>query len=461
LFTSLFLGFFGARPPQERRPGPWRRGSRIAALAVLLLAAGCRQQQPAATPLASPQSAEPTREAAPTAAGPFRLHVPLLASQPGGEAYPPPPGATAAAVVTPASPTATPDFPRYQGQPMPREAFGVQIHLHRENLSGIMRHLEALDMGWVKVQVEWKIFEPGPGRYDDYRFKELDRLVDAANRRDIRVLLGVAKAPEWSRPTTEADGPPADSAHFRAFMLHLATRYRDRVSAYELWNEPNLMREWTGAPLSAAALVQLVAAGSAGVREADPAALVISPAPATTGINDGITAVDDRRYLEQMMAAGLAQWVDGIGIHPYGWANPPDSSAAAPDPAVPSHNDHPSFFFADTIRDYRTILDRSGAAGKPLWVTEFGWASYEGLGMAPPQGLEYMADVTEREQAQYTLRAYELALDWGLEGPLILWNLNIAPTFGPEFPETAYSLLRPDGSLRPAYLSLATIPKEG
>ena len=154
--------------------------------------------------------------------------------------------------------------------------------------------------------------------------------------------------------------------------------------------------------------------------------------------------------------------VEVIGAHPYGWANPPDSTAYAQDPAesgtdAPSHNNHPSFFFADTLRDYRAILDQSGRSEMPIWSTEFGWGSYDGFGRLPPEGVEYMAYVDEWQQATYILRAYELAHDWEWAGPLFLWNLNFAPTFGPDFVESAYSLLRPDGAPRPVYKALPAL----
>jgi hypothetical protein len=316
-----------------------------------------------------------------------------------------------------------------------------------------------LDVGWVKVQVSWKIYEPQQGQYDDYRLNELDQLVARANEAGIKVLLGVAKAPEWSRTTTEMDGPPSDYQTFSSFMTFLAARYKGSVHAYELWNEPNLQREWNGAQLSPADTVALIRAGAEGVRATDSGVTLISSAPAPTGINDGITAIDDRIFFQGMVIAGIASVVDAVGVHPYGWANPPDSTFATPDPSIPSHNNHPSFFFADTLQDYRSILDQNGHQTVPLWATEFGWGSYQGLGVEPPPGVEYMAYVSEWQQAQYTLRVYEMANDWPSVGPMILWNLNFGPTFGSAFVESAYSLLRPDGSSRPIYHSIASITK--
>jgi hypothetical protein len=65
-----------------------------------------------------------------------------------------------------------------------------------------------------------------------------------------------------------------------------------------------------------------------------------------------------------------------------------------------------------------------------------------------------MADVTEWEQAEYLLRALEIGLHDDALGPMIIWNLNFGPLLGDEFSESGYSILRPDGSRRPAYRSL-------
>ena len=332
-------------------------------------------------------------------------------------------------------------------------------------MRSIMRHLQALGIGWVKVQVSWKLYQPETGAYSEDRLDELDRLVEAAANNDIQVLLSVSKAPEWSRPTTELDGPPADYGLYRDFMTMLAGRYEGRVSAYELWNEPNLQREWNGSPLSAADLARLITAGAEGVRAADPAAAVISSAPATTGINDGVMAIDDRLFLRGMLDAGIADVVDGIGVHPYGWANPPDSSHTAPDPSVPSHNNHPSFFFKDTLSDYQALLAEYGVED-PLWVTEFGWGSFDQLTdddgdpAQPLAGAEFMSNVTEWEQAAYLLRALELGQQDASIGPMIMWNLNFGPLLGDEFSESGYSILRPDGSRRAAYHTLEQADKQ-
>ena len=173
----------------------------------------------------------------------------------------------------------------------------------------------------------------------------------------------------------------------------------------------------------------------------------------TTGIDDKLNAIDDRVYLRAMIAAGVGDFVDAIGAHPYGAANPPDERAADATHKASGFNNHPSFFFLDTLEDYHAILSQANI-NKPIWITEVGWPSIERFGSVNTTGWEYAREVSEADQAAYLLRAIQLRRDRAWIGPLIIWNLNIAPLSGPGKPESAYGLLRPDGSRRPAYQQL-------
>jgi hypothetical protein len=325
------------------------------------------------------------------------------------------------------------------------------VHLFGVDVDQALAWAEGTGTEWVKQQIEWTNIEQAP---DEYNWWELDKIVEKANARGLKLMLGVNHAPGWLRTETLEYGPPHDPAEFGRFMGLLATRYKGQVAAYELWNEPNLRREWNGEPLDPALFVELIRQGAQAVRAADANAKIISGGPAVTGINDGETAVDDRVYLRGMVAAGVGNWVDGIGAHPYGFANPPEERWDDQTHAASSHNNHPSFFFLDTLEDYRAILVEGGLEATPIWVTEFGWASIDGMGSPDTRGWEYARDISEAQQAEYVVRGFQTgqALEW--TGPMILWNLNIATIWGGDRPQSAYSLLRPDGSYRPAYIAV-------
>lgn len=335
--------------------------------------------------------------------------------------------------------------------PVPKPDIGIQGQFIDPNGAEFVNWAADLGVGWIKQQVDWNSIEYEPERY---RWDELDRFVDRAQSHGLKIMLSVARAPGFSRPEPrDEDGPPSDFTVFHRFMLALSSRYRGRVAAYELWNEPNLSREWRGFPLGGEAFVGLIQQGASGVREGDPNAVIVSGAPGVTGIDDKINAIDDRVYLREMIAADVADWVDAIGAHPYGAANPPDERASDPAHKASAYNNHPSFFFLDTIEDYHALLSQAGI-DKPVWITEFGWPSIDRFGNVQTPGWEYAREVTEKDQAAYLLRAIELRRERPWLGPMFIWNLNVAWLLGPDRPESAYGLIRPDGSPRPAYQQL-------
>jgi hypothetical protein len=335
--------------------------------------------------------------------------------------------------------------------PVPKPDIGVQGQFIGPDGDKGLEQAANLGVGWIKQQIDWNSIEYARGLY---RWDELDHLVMKAQQNHLTIMFSVARAPGFSRPAPiEEDGPPIDFTIFHDFMFALSSRYAGRVAAYELWNEPNLAREWRGTDLSAEKFVELIKQGSSGVREGDPEAIIISGAPAVTGIDDGLDAIDDRKFLQGMLNADVADLVDAIGAHPYGAANPPDERATDSTHLRSSYNTHPSFFFLDTIEDYHQLLTQAGIA-KPIWITEFGWPSIEKFGNVDTEGWDYARDVTEQDQAAYLLHAIQLGRERAWIGPMIIWNINVAPLLGPDRSESAYGLIRPNGSLRPAYKQL-------
>lgn len=423
--------------------GKWKKLLRFSVVTVLVLALLSCQAEEVVSPSAPTPSPTPTAED-------YTIYLPNISQ---GED----PTSTPSPVPSPRPSPSGPSTPTPLPPPVFKPGAGIQVHLFAGEGTETLRWAEGLGVEWVKQQVDWNVIEHGP---EDLDWVLLDRVVDMCEGFEFKLLLSVINAPGYLRSDPTWFGPPEDYGEYRRFMQQMSERYQGRVEAYELWNEPNLAREWTGDTLSAERFVALVAEGAQGVRAGDPDALIISGAPAVTGINDGEGAIDDRVFLQGMLEAGVTDWVDGIGAHPYGFANPPEASVEDEEHTSSSHNNHPSFFFRDTLYDYRALLVDHGAEDVPIWITEFGWPSVDGMGPMDTTGWEYAREVSEEEQAQYIVRAFDIALELPWVGPVILWNLNISTIWGNERAQSAYSLLRPDGSYRPAYIAvrLASLP---
>ena len=392
------------------------------------------------------------------------------------------------AVIGGGAPTAT-AVPTSNATPTPlpklrRDVMGIQTYANlQENLwFGIVDRADYMGLKWIKIQVSWKELEPtAKGQFSPLMFV-LKQNTIYAGRRGFKILLSIAKAPDWARPSNargQFDGPPANPQDLSDIITVVLDQFgTDYVSAFEIWNEPNTVAEWTGVPLDGATYMKYFNAGLKAVRAKSPTMPVISAGPAPAADTAG--SVDDRHWIQQLYAAGLSKSdpTVAVGVHPYGWANAPDARCCA----SPSKgwDDHPTFFFLDTINDYHAIMVKNGHAQGKLWATEFGWATFRGLhfkdhvngpaAVPPPQPeLGWMNILSEDQQADYVVRAFELAQTGELAtfmGPMFLWNLNFGTLPGyinedkPSLPEAGYSVLDNDWNTRQVYLRIQAAPKQ-
>ena len=344
-------------------------------------------------------------------------------------------------------------------------AYGIQAHaLGVHNSRPALRAINDLGFTWVKQQVRWKDMESSRG---NRQWDELDDLVDRAGRANVNVLFSVVAAPAWAREPgadLSAAGPPLDDQDFANYVGALASRYcNSAVKALEIWNEQNLHYEWGNLAIDANDYVAMLRVANTAIRAACPSMFIISGAPTPTGDN-GTVAVDDFTYLERMLAAGMANYVDGIGAHPSGYNVPPnvvwqDGCATIRVTGNTFNgacdNPHHSWSFRSTMEGYRALAVKYGAADKKIVPTEFGWA------VASPPGYRhytYALDNSYREQSDWTVQAYRMMKDWGWVGPAILWNLNFrVVATGTE--REQWGIVASDWSPLPVYEALKAEPK--
>jgi hypothetical protein len=370
------------------------------------------------------------------------------------------------------SPTALP--------PLRRDLMGIQIHANvsSQEFNQALARAKDLDVAWVKLQFNWSLLESAPGQYTDL-FYILVQYARQAHAEGFKVLISVAKAPGWSR-TPDADGimredgPPNDPQALAQFLTGMLnkTGLDDQgfpvVDAVEVWNEPNLQREWYGHPLDGGDYMRYFAPAYTAIRQFSPAIQIVTAAPAPTG--DSAESTNDRDWLQQLYNAGLAQYGStvAVGVHPYAWGNPPDARCCIN--SGRGWDDQPQFFFLDTIEDYHRIMVNNGHTNTQLWATEFGWATFDGLrtnsgtGSQPPDPPDalYFSYVNQSQQATYTIRAFQLAQERPYMGPMILWNLNFSTQPGAvdsSDPQAAYGLVDSQWNPRPVYLLLKQTPK--
>lgn len=342
--------------------------------------------------------------------------------------------------------------------------YGVQAHMvHNDQAGQVMAMTTGMGFGWVKQQIEWRVFEGSQGGID---FGSADGIVNAANAAGVNLLFSIVNAPAWAREgghDGSVGGPPADPATYAAFVGAFAGKYcGSALKAIEVWNEQNLHYEWGNKPLNPGEYVNLLAAAYAAIKGACPSMTVLSGALTPAGNNLPL-AMDDFEYLEAMMKAGANNYLDGIGAHPSGYNVPPSATSdTACEAIIASGNSfngacdspHHSWSFRSTMEGYRNIANVYGASNKLIWPTEFGWAA----GGAYHPAYKYADDNSYEEQAAWTVEAYTMMRNWGWVGPAFLWNLNFRVVAnGTE--KAQWGIVGPGWEPLPVYDALRSMPK--
>jgi len=228
---------------------------------------------------------------------------------------------------------------------IPAELFGMHFH-HLGNTTP-----------WPAVPVsQWRLWdayaawpnlEPSKNRW---RFEMLDRYVAIAAEHHVGLLLPLGLSPTWAsaRPlekSTYAPGnaaEPRDIEDWRTYVRTVVQRYKGRIQAYEIWNEPNLKQFWSG---NVDQMILLTAEAARIIRSIDPQALLVSPSPTQ---DRGIA------WLSEFLSKGGGTVVDVICYHLYVAPQPPESTF-------------------ELVSGIRRLMLSAGIADKPIWNTEAGW----------------------------------------------------------------------------------------
>jgi hypothetical protein len=173
--------------------------------------------------------------------------------------------------------------------------------------------------------------------------------------------------------------PPREAAAYASFLAALVQRYGSKLTAIEIWNEPDQANEdYFAGPHKAAAYAQLVRAAYPAVKQADPAVQVLA----------GSIVGSNGAFLRQLYAAGMKGFYDGLSVH----------------------------FYTLTLASIRAIHEVQLANGDatPLWLDEFGWTSCwprrrveqeQGCVTAATQAQNLRSSIREMSRAPYLAAA--------------------------------------------------------
>ncbi|MGH3861339.1 helix-turn-helix domain-containing protein [Actinokineospora sp.] len=273
-------------------------------------------------------------------------------------------GSTPAPTAAPPRPTAAPWT--QAPTPVPRALFGVTLN----SSTGAMPAFQVDAVRLWDSRTRWSNIQPRRGEYD---WSILDRLVDGADKAGLPVLFTMGGTPGWASPngprTAYDDGsrtsPPDELADWRAFVHAVATRYRGRIDAYELWVMGNDPRYYSG---DLSTLVSMTRTATEVIDSIDPDATTVCPSMGRLWEHDGRAALEKFAALRGYDTCDAA----GVKLHHRSASDPPEQ-------------------MLELVAEIDQALHRGGAH-PPLWSTG---TTYE-IPLQTPLAAEAAADHAAR-----------------------------------------------------------------
>jgi hypothetical protein len=252
----------------------------------------------------------------------------------------------------------------------------------------------------VRIPISWHLMEgSAKGQTPQWFWDRLDADIAAALRIGVKPVVEMGNSPCWasSAPNKRCNDPnyndyitypPTNPNDYGDAMARLVRRYGNRVYAWEIWNEPNLVQNWK--PLGprpaaqndlfntfvslegARRYAELVKATYPKMKAASSSAIVLA----------GAMAASDVDYLNTLYASGIKGFFDAFSMHPYtapypvSQGDPKYGREYGPDECFPDIDPKTSKFWCVKagVEAIRNAMLAKGD-NKAIWLTEFGFSS--------------------------------------------------------------------------------------
>jgi hypothetical protein len=161
--------------------------------------------------------------------------------------------------------------------------------------------LDEMGAVWLLRTFYWGRIEREKDKFD---FAGYDNFVDSAKSNGQKVIAVLAYAVKWINDGRNNDYiSNGNIHHFLNYIEILVNRYKGKVDAWQIWNEPNWIF-WKGTNKEFYELSRLAAQK---IREMDPDAYIIG----------GGFLRHPKNYIKNMNKSGAFENLDALSFHPY------------------------------------------------------------------------------------------------------------------------------------------------
>ncbi len=334
--------------------------------------------------------------------------------------------------------------------------YGINTFLEQEverpKIEAKLRMISDAGFAWLRQEFPWEDLEvDGRGQFSDSRdlngdgrpdvpdtWVKYDQIVDLSASYGLRLMVRLSNPPAWTRanPDEGDSAPPDDLQDYFNYARAVATRYRGRVSHYQIWNEPNIYPEWGNNPIDPAGYVDMLCGAYATLKAIDPVIVVISGAIAPTIALDGNRDLSDLVFLQELYDLGGGDCFDVLSAQGYGLrSGPTDRRLRATSVNVGRHS------------YYRDIMVRNGDAHKPIWLSEAAWNATLDADLPADQISLYgnYGNATQDQAARYMPLLYDrIQQEWQWVGNVMYWFFTRKDPFEADQAFYYFRMVEPD-----------------
>lgn len=274
-----------------------------------------------------------------------------------------------------------------------RNTIGVSSHMYQGPGDNAERNFEfekyrELGAATIREDYHWNAIEPAD---DQWNMDHVKGQVDMAMEAGCPIVPMFGYENGWAQT---GGASTIDMEEYGEYVGHVAAQHCAYIKDYEIWNEENIPRFWSGKP-DPEAYGRMMKAAHAAIKAACPDARV-----AFGGMSsyDAETDLSDRYgFLERVWQEhpDICDYFEIVAFHPYTFLqyDPPERDVVV---------DETLQFQGQSAQTaiLRGILSRMACTNKALMITEQGWPSY---------------DLTEEQVGRFLPRSLLLAARDGVE----------------------------------------------
>lgn len=238
----------------------------------------------------------------------------------------------------------------------------AEIAAIRAEVDQRLQSMKDIGVTNVRVLVPWANIElkdpdlPGATR----NWAAMDMIVNAANAKGMGILGVLNSTPTWATESSPVNGQPKDVNDFAAFAKQVALRYGDKISAYEIWNEPNAFIFWN--PVDPVDYTKMLKAAYTSIKQAAAQLnidITVIGGVVGAGTTLGNWTMNPVDFVKAMYNAGANGYFDALSFHPYDYFS-----------MFGSGN-----FAASQVQALRDLMNSYLAPGQEqlkMWISEYG-----------------------------------------------------------------------------------------